>query len=84
MKGPLFSLLIIIVSAMSSHIAAQSPTPTPQLPDDLKGVPVVAPDYRSDERTLPEIGRVGVDLMQQKALTLREAIEIALENNRDI
>ncbi|MBK9528127.1 MAG: TolC family protein [Acidobacteria bacterium] len=69
---------------MSSHIAAQSPTPTPQLPDDLKGVPVVAPDYRSDERTLPEIGRVGVDLMQQKALTLREAIEIALENNRDI
>ncbi|MBP7476772.1 MAG: TolC family protein, partial [Pyrinomonadaceae bacterium] len=36
------------------------------------------------ERTLPEIGRVGVDLMQQKALTLREAIEIALENNRDI
>ena len=84
MKGPLFSFLIIVVYAMSSHIAAQSPTPTPQLPDDLKGVPVVAPDYRSDERALPEIGRVGVDLLQQKTLTLREAIEIALENNRDI
>lgn len=69
---------------MSSQIAAQSPTPTPQLPDDLKGVQTVAPDYRSDERALPEIGRVGVDLTQQKALTLREAIEMALENNRDI
>ncbi len=76
---------MFFLSAMSWQVAAQSPTPTPSLsPEDLRGVPAIAPDYRSDERALPELGRVGVDLMQQKTLTLREAIEIALENNRDI
>ncbi|MDQ3088796.1 MAG: TolC family protein, partial [Acidobacteriota bacterium] len=34
--------------------------------------------------TLPELGRVGVDMMNQKPLTLREAIVLALENNKDI
>ena len=41
-------------------------------------------DYRKDDKTLPELGRVGVDMMQQKPLTLREAITLALENNKDI
>jgi len=75
---PIFLNVFIVVLALAGGLLAQTPTPSPQLPDDLKGVPVVAPDYRSDERTLPEIGRVGVDLMQQKALTLREAIETAI------
>ena len=74
-------------------VSAQDPTPTstpvvtdkqPVAAENIKGVPPVAPDYRSDERALPELGRVGVDLLQQRALTLRQAIELALENNKDI
>jgi HAE1 family hydrophobic/amphiphilic exporter-1 len=71
--------LFVLVLAASS--LAQTPTP---LPESIKGVPAIAPNYRSDDRTLPELGRVGVDMMQQRTLTLREAIELALENNRDI
>ena len=72
---------------------AQGPTPTPSAvvtnkqnvkPEDLKAVPEIAPAYRSDDRSLPDLGRVGVDMARQKTLTLREAIELALENNRDI
>jgi hypothetical protein len=44
----------------------------------------VAPNYESNDVTLPELGRVGVDMMNQKPLTLREAITLALENNKDI
>ncbi|MFZ1700169.1 MAG: TolC family protein [Pyrinomonadaceae bacterium] len=78
------SIVSLILLASAAGIGAQTPSPTPVLPDDLKGVPAIAPDYRSDERTLPELDRVGVDLLQQRTLTLRDAIELALENNRDI
>jgi HAE1 family hydrophobic/amphiphilic exporter-1 len=53
-------------------------------PENLQGVPVVAPNYESNEREFPELGRIGVDMMNQKPLTLREAITLALENNKDI
>ncbi len=53
-------------------------------PENLQGVPKIAPNYESNERDFPELGRVGVDMMQQKPLTLREAITLALENNKDI
>ena len=53
-------------------------------PENLQGVPRIAPDYESEKRTLPDLGRVGVDMMQQKPLTLNEAITLALENNKDI
>ena len=53
-------------------------------PENLQGVPPVAPNYRSDDKTLPDLGRVGVDMLQQKPLGLREAITLALENNKDI
>ena len=86
MHGPLIIIIIILTllafGAMES--AAQVPTPTPTAIDSLTAVPSIAPDYRSDERTLPSVGRIGVDMTQQRSLTLREAIEIALENNRDI
>ncbi len=78
-------------------VRAQDPTatPTPSLtppvsdrqnvtPEDLKGVPAIAPNYRSDDRTLPDLGRVGVDITQQRPLTLKETIELALDNNNDI
>ena len=33
---------------------------------------------------MPDLGRVGVDMMQQRPLSLKEAIVLALENNKDI
>ena len=53
-------------------------------PENLQGVPVIAPNYQQNDLTLPDLGRVGVDMMEQKPLTLREAITLALENNKDI
>ncbi len=53
-------------------------------PENLTGVPSIAPNYQSNDTTLPDLGRVGVDMMNQKTLTLREAITLALENNKDI
>lgn len=77
-----------------------TPTPTPAIknqdradnpndkqevrPENLQGVPAIAPNYSSEDRRLPDLGRVGVDMTDQKTLTLREAIVSALENNRDI
>lgn len=56
-----------------------------QAPDLLPAVPVVAPDYRADVAApIPELGRVGVDMSEQRPLALREALEMALANNKDI
>ncbi|MBC7910463.1 MAG: TolC family protein [Pyrinomonadaceae bacterium] len=57
-----------------------SPAPQELLPD----VPAIAPDYQAPQRPLPEMSRVGVDLADQKPLSLREALEMALVNNKDI
>ncbi|MGI8657128.1 MAG: TolC family protein [Pyrinomonadaceae bacterium] len=54
-------------------------------PENLPNVPDIAPDFRADQsRALPELGRVGVDMANQRPLALREAIEMALSNNKDI
>jgi len=53
-------------------------------PAELPAVPVIAPDYRAPTMPLPRLERVGVDMTEQRALTLREAITLALENNKDI
>ncbi len=74
-------ILIVSLFALSAMSAvAQTPTPSPE----NISVPEIAPDYRSDDRRLPDLGRVGVDGTEHRALTLKEAIELALENNRDI
>ena len=76
-------------------VFAQDPTatasPTPPVtdkqdvaPEKLQGVPAIEPNYRSDDRSMPDLGRVGVDMTDQKPLTLAEAITLALENNKDI
>jgi outer membrane protein len=52
-----------------------------QLPADP---PPVAPDFEAPPRPLPSAERVGVDMMNQAALTLRDAIALALQNNNDI
>lgn len=92
-------ILFLMCASAGSQVSAQvatptplpSATPTPMAADrsnlDASGldrVPAVAPNYRSDERAFPELGRVGVDPAQQRSITLQEAIEIAMENNRDI
>ncbi|HEX8143066.1 MAG TPA: TolC family protein [Pyrinomonadaceae bacterium] len=54
-------------------------------PAELPAVPAVAPDYRADAAApVPELGRVGVDMSEQRPLTLREALQMALANNKDI
>lgn len=76
-----FTIVALTMVAFVAESSAQTPTP---LPENLPGVPEIAPNYRSDERGLPELTRVGVDVAEQKALTLADAITLALENNRDI
>lgn len=89
MKRQILAFVILILSAAA--VFSQTPTPTPTgddvqkvAPEDLKGVPPIAEKYRSDERTLPDLGRVGVDMLDQRPLTLAETLELALQNNRDI
>ncbi|HSB29588.1 MAG TPA: TolC family protein, partial [Pyrinomonadaceae bacterium] len=77
---------LMIVTVMSnSQVQAQQPTPTPS-PDEMKElqVPNVAPDYRGQQKPLPELRRVGVDMSRQHPLSIREALSMALENNKDI
>ncbi|HEV3470119.1 MAG TPA: hypothetical protein VG148_12415, partial [Pyrinomonadaceae bacterium] len=47
-------------------------------------VPQVAPGFRAAESPFPVLDRVGVDMGQQRPITMREAIELALANNKDI
>ena len=85
-------LLLLITSACGCAAIGQTPSPTPTpddskqvvLPDDLKNVPDVAPDYKSHDLNLPDLGRVGVDTTKERPLTLGEALRMALDNNKDI
>ncbi len=70
-------LLIVLVFSVGTVASAQSEMQ--QLP-----VPPVAPDYRAPQKPLPELTRVGVDMNRQHPLSLREALSMALENNKDI
>lgn len=85
MKGR-FLNISLFVFALAGGVFAQSgrPTPTPSPSPDTISVPVVAPAFVSNDRSLPDLGRVGVDISDQKTLTLHDAIELALDNNRDI
>ena len=88
-------ILVLSILFLTSFGLAQDPTPTPAPtpkvddtqnvnPENLQGVPPIAPKYQSDDKSLPDLGRVGVDMMEQKTLSLRDAIAKALENNKDI
>src|SRR5215218_9493514 len=65
-------------SPSSSQGRAQSPEPLPADP------PAVAPGYEAPARALPSVERVGVEVGEPLALTLGEAVRLALENNNDI
>ncbi|MCA1557621.1 MAG: TolC family protein, partial [Acidobacteria bacterium] len=57
------------------------PTATP---NQLPAVPAVAPDFRASTGPFPELNRVGVDMAEQRPISMREAISMALANNKDI
>lgn len=59
-------------------------TPLPVATPTPIGAPNVAPDYVAPNRPLPTATRVGVDVSQQKPLSLNEVITMALENSNDI
>ena len=99
MNKRLFTILAILffaIGAARAQDATPTPVPSPTAtpvaaddkqnvqPENLQGVPTIAPSYQQNDLTLPDLGRVGVDMMAQKSLTLREAITMALENNKDI
>jgi HAE1 family hydrophobic/amphiphilic exporter-1 len=77
-------LLALTLLAVVAQAQDPTPSPSPDVVEGLSRTPAVAPDYRADNAVLPELGRVGVDLMKQRPLSLREALTLALENNRDI
>lgn len=84
MRGWLGSLVFLLVLAGGSTAQTPTATPVPTGPEDLRDVPQIAPSFRSDDRALPNIGRIGVDTAMQRTMLLRDAIVMALENNRDI
>lgn len=91
----LFILFAGNAAQAQETVPSPSPSPTPTVekqvddtqnvqPENLQGVPAIAPNYQKNDTSLPDLGRVGVDMTDQKILTLREAITLALENNKDI
>lgn len=95
----LFAAFVLFnFSEIRAQDTVPTPTPTPPVsgdlkpvndsqdvqPEELKGVPAIATGYESADKKLPELGRVGVDMLAQRPLRLREAIVAALENNKDI
>ena len=86
----LASLIALLFGLASSKVFAQEPAPSPapspmvSAQQTLK-VPTVAIDYRADaNQPLPALSREGVDTNEQQPMTLREAIALALTNNKDI
>ncbi|HVQ40417.1 MAG TPA: TolC family protein [Pyrinomonadaceae bacterium] len=77
----IFVAVLVSIGAAASAFA-QEPTASPS-PQELQ-VPAIAPDFNPAQKALPELGRVGVDMSRQKPLALREALALALENNKDI
>ncbi|MCU1268679.1 MAG: outer membrane protein [Acidobacteria bacterium] len=78
---PRLFVLAMILSASGAALAQQpSPSPSPA----VLNVPPIAPNYRAEKTPLPELERVGVNMDQQQPLALREALKLALENNKDI
>lgn len=83
-----FAILILILTFATFGFSANAqepaiPAASPQVERRLT-VPPIAPDFHPDQKPLPELGRVGVQLDRQQPLSLREALGLALENNKDI
>src|SRR6185436_18944809 len=80
--------LVFALWSFTAVAQSPSPSPTPEVltvpSPGVLTVPSIAPDFRPAQKPLPELGRVGVDLDRQKPLSIREALALALENNKDI
>jgi len=76
-----FALFALIFFSLGSIGSAQEAAPSPS--HELQ-VPQIAPEFHPAQRPLPELGRVGVEMDQQKPITVREVLAMALENNKDI
>ena len=70
-------IVALIILALGAHSIAIAQVE--QIP-----VPPVAPDFRAPQKPLPELNRVGIDMNRQQPLSLRDALSMALENNKDI
>jgi outer membrane protein len=78
------SAVVLFFGGLSSTRGQQvSSSPEPTKVEQPRTSPI-AQDFRAPQRPLPEMSRVGVDSSQQHPLSLREAIAMALENNKDI
>ena len=71
-----------ILSPQGPGAPGRESVPTPG--SSQLSVPAVAPDFRATPGPFPALERVGVEMNDQRPLTLREAIEMALANNKDI
>jgi outer membrane protein len=76
-----FAFALLFLTGTASLARAQQPTPSPEPPSP---VPPAVTNYRTQQRPLPEMGRVGVDTSRNRPLSLRDAISMALQNNKDI
>jgi len=77
-------ILFLISHSTWAQSPAVSPTPVVSTPQSLQ-VPAIAVDYRADTKSpMPSLARVGVDTNDQQPMSLREAIAMALQNNKDI
>ncbi len=78
------AVLALTVLLCSLTVMAQAPTPSPSpSPEELQ-VPSIAPDFNPPQKALPELSRVGVEMDLQRPISVREALAMALENNKDI
>lgn len=84
LRGGQAALLSFLLAVFSLTAVAQEPTPTPSSSPQELQVPAVASDFHPVQKPLPELSRVGVDMDRQRALSLREALTLALANNKDI
>jgi outer membrane protein len=76
------SLCMVALVLFSTAAFGQDPTPSPS---PAPSVPTVATDFKANPNgSLPSLIRVGVDTNEQRPLTLREAIALALQHNKDI
>lgn len=81
----LLAQLLLLAVGGTSGVVAQQVAPSPS-PTNLEQIPIppVAPDFRAERKALPSLSRVGVDMNRQHPLSLRDALALALENNKDI
>ncbi len=79
------NILVLLLAVATPSVTAQepSPAPTPVVEQQVQ-VPSIAPEFRPEQMPLPDLNRVGVDTDRQQPLSLREALALALENNKDI